>query len=284
MPPDHDGAPGHAGTSGHAGVEQTSAESYFYQLDEHRFRPLRPSQGPWSPEACHGGPPSALAIHEIEGHQPDRHRRLAQVHIDFYGEVPLAPLTFTTTTLRNGRRIQLIETVGRTDDHRAVIAARGWRLAVEPDRNPHVEGPLAIPDYESGHPDDAMASFPYGASINWSFLEGHFAKPGPATVWAHPGLNLLNKTPLTPVEAALLVADSANGISSELDFADFVFIPTVIEVVFRSRPTTTEIGLSARTTIDREGVGVTRGTLFDRDHAYGYLLQTLYVEPRNPAS
>ncbi|MHB1902877.1 MAG: acyl-CoA thioesterase domain-containing protein [Ferrimicrobium sp.] len=96
MPPDHNGA------TGHSGVEPSSSggDSYFFQLDDHRFRPLRPSQGPWNPEACHGGPPSALAIHELEQHMSSDTYRLAQVHIDFYGEVPLTPLTFATNTLR----------------------------------------------------------------------------------------------------------------------------------------------------------------------------------------
>ncbi len=276
MPPDHNGA------TGHSGVEPSSSggDSYFFQLDDHRFRPLRPSQGPWSPEACHGGPPSALAIHELEQHMSSDTYRLAQVHIDFYGEVPLTPLTFATNTLRPGKRIQLLETTARTDDNRVVMAGRGWYLAVAPGRGPQVEQPLTIPGFEAGHADSTITSFPYGASIDWSFLEGGFSEPGPATVWARPKLSLINHTPLAPTEAALLVADSANGISSELDFAAFLFLPTVVEVVFRSAPTTTEIGLSARTTIDPEGVGVTRGTLFDRNHSYGHLLQTLYIERR----
>ncbi|WP_276939353.1 thioesterase family protein [Ferrimicrobium acidiphilum] len=254
--------------------------SYFTQLDEHRYLPLPPSEGPWNPGACHGGPPSALAAHELVGHQPDRDRRIGQIHVDFFGEVPLKPLTFVTTTLRPGRRIELVETRAHGDDNRVVISARSWRLAIEAERAPRVEPTLQVPSDEVSYPDSSIASFPYGASIDWAFFEGGFTEPGPATVWARPRLNLIDLQPMEPLEAVLLVADSANGISSELDFKHFLFLPTVMEIGLRSRPNTTEVGLSARTTIDHEGIGTTRGTLFDREHSFGYLLQTLYVDHR----
>lgn len=259
---------------------QSEDGSYFTQLDEHRYLPLPPSEGPWNPGACHGGPPSALAAHELAGNQPDSDRRVVQVHVDFFGEVPLKPLTFTTTTLRAGRRIELVETVARGDDNRIVISARSWRLATEAERAPRIEPTLQLPDDETSYPDSSITSFPYGASIDWAFFEGGFMDPGPATVWARPRLNLVDLQPMEPLEAVLLVADSANGISSELDFKHFLFLPTVMEVSLRSRPRTTEVGLSARTTIDHEGIGTTRGTLFDRQHSFGYLLQTLYVDRR----
>ncbi|WP_298209904.1 thioesterase family protein [Ferrimicrobium sp.] len=263
-------------------TEATPSEhvSYFARQDVHRYLPLPPSEGPWNPEACHGGPPSALAVHEIESYEPDPHRRLSQIHVDFFGEVPLKPLTWETNRLRAGRRIELIETNARTDEGRLVLSARGWRMSIEAQRAPQREPTTAMPSQANGHPDSTMTSFPYGASIEWSFLEGGFTDPGPATVWAQPRLSLIDREPMQPTEAVLLVADSANGISSELDFNRFLFIPTAMEIAFRSRPHSTEIGLSARTTIDHDGIGTTRATLFDRDHSYGYLLQTLYVDRR----
>jgi len=254
--------------------------SYFTQLDEHRYLPLPPSEGPWNPGACHGGPPSALAAHELVGHQPDREHRVAQIHVDFFGEVPLKPLTFVTNTLRAGRRVELIETRAHSDDNRVVISARSWRLAIEPERAPRIEPALQVPSDESSYPDNSIASFPYGASIDWAFFEGGFTEPGPATILAKPRLNLIDLLPMEPLEAVLLVADSANGISSELDFNHYLFLPTVMEIGLRSRPKSIEVGLSARTTIDHEGIGTTRGTLFDREHSFGYLLQTLYVDHR----
>ncbi|WP_298336910.1 thioesterase family protein [Ferrimicrobium sp.] len=254
--------------------------SYFTRQDTHRYLPLPPSEGPWNPGACHGGPPSALAVHEIESYEVDPDRRLSQVHVDFFGEVPLKPLIWETNRLRAGRRIELIETTAHTDAGRIVLSARGWRMSTEDQRAPQREPSTTIPGHEHGHPDQSMASFPYGASIDWSFLEGGFTDPGPATVWAQPRLNLIDSDPLQPIEAVLLVADSANGISSELDFHEFLFIPTAMEIALRSRPLSTEIGISARTTVAHDGIGTTRATLFDRDHSYGYLLQTLYVDRR----
>ncbi|MGE5137681.1 MAG: acyl-CoA thioesterase domain-containing protein, partial [Gemmatimonadota bacterium] len=102
--------------------------SFFEPLGPGSYRATEAAAGPWSPDAQHGGPPSALAAHELERHEPGENTRLARVAVDILGPVPVGVLTTRTRLLRPGKRVVLIETVLAADG-RDVLVARGWRIA-----------------------------------------------------------------------------------------------------------------------------------------------------------
>lgn len=206
--------------------------------------------------------------------------RLASIHLDLLGEVPIAPLAFRTTTLRSGRRVRLLETEATDPRGRTVLTARAWGMATHDDRVPPVPMPFEVPSPGVGRVDEDVSSFAYGRAIEWHFVTGAFATPGPAVVWATPRIPLVAGVPLDPLSAALLVADSANGTSSVLDFHEYLFVPTIVDLVLHRAPTSTLVGMAAETTIGADGVGATRGILFDEAGPYGQLLQALYVERR----
>ncbi|MHB8188977.1 MAG: thioesterase family protein [Ferrimicrobium sp.] len=255
---------------------ESNQECFYEELEPHCYSATDHCRGPWDPNACHGGPPSALATYELATYPGEQERHLAQIHIDLYGKIPVAPIAFSTSQLRSGSRVELLETVGKVEG-RTVVVARGWRMHTEPNRVP-MAAPMSLPDLDEGAPDADIALFPYGAAIEWRFVEGAFTTPGPATVWATPRVALLRDR-LVPNEViTALIADSANGVSSVLDFSEYLFVPTSIEIALLRLPTEPTVGLSARTTVDPDGIGITRATLFDSVGIYGHLLQTLYVE------
>jgi hypothetical protein len=77
----------------------------------------------------------------------------------------------------------------------------------------------------------------------------------------------------------LLLVDSANGISAPLPPSQFTFVPVELTVSVRRHPRTEWVGMSAKTTIEPDGVGHTVATLFDEDGTIGTALQTLFVAP-----
>src|SRR5262245_58358938 len=83
--------------------------------------------GPWSADAQHGGPPSALAARALERHDPDDRQRLARVAVDILRPVPVGKVSLTTRTIRPGRRVTLVEVIMESDDQE-VLHARGWRI------------------------------------------------------------------------------------------------------------------------------------------------------------
>ncbi len=255
-------------------------QQFFRVLDDHTVEPTYHATGPWDPRATHGGPPSALAVHELRRVVAEPTWRLSSLDVNLLGPVPLVALHLERDLARDGRRVKLAR-VRASAGGRVVLEACGWFMRTDPARVE--EHPLAppLPPPSSGTTDPIMDAFPYGAAIEWRFVDGSFQRPGPATVWATPRIGLVDEGPMTPLEAAALVADVANGISTVLPIEDWLFIPPNIHVNFVREPCSTTVAVSARSIIDGDGVGLCRATLLDEQGVFGAVLQTLFVAPRS---
>ena len=91
------------------------------------YRATPATAGPWSADAQHGGPPSALAARAMEQHEADERMRLARVTVDILRPVPVGTVILRTRTVRPGRRVALLETVMESGGQE-VLVARGWRI------------------------------------------------------------------------------------------------------------------------------------------------------------
>lgn len=271
--------------------------------------------GPWSPDAQHGGPPSALAARAIELHEPDARQRLARVAIDILRPIPLLPLSVVTRTVRPGRRITLIETVLEAGGQE-VLHARGWRIErPPPGKVPEIAeagAPPPVPAEGDGFEPLIFQREPAGylASIDWRFLPagsgwvdvsagdetsarttgtgrpGATAEPDlPATAqvrsaWTRPRIPLLAGEESSPMQRTLLVADSGSGVSGALPPTEFIFVNVDLTVTLARDPESEWILLEAATTIGADGTGMALTRLSDPVGAFGRGLQTLLVAPR----
>jgi hypothetical protein len=244
--------------------------------------------GPWSPDAQHGGPPSALAARAIEAHEPDGRQRLARVSVDILRPVPVGKLTLSARTARAGRRITLVEVLMEADGQ-DVLVARGWRIERPSGEVPEVPdgeaAPAAIPS-----PDASSEILPaifrrnrdgYLASIEWRFMAPGSGGGGQArAVWTRPLLPLLPGEDPTPMSRALLVADSGSGVSAVLSASDFLFINVDLTVALPRDPAGEWLLLEASTTIGKDGTGLALTRLSDQLGRCGMGMQTLLVAPR----
>jgi Thioesterase-like superfamily len=255
--------------------------------------------GPWSAQAQHGGPPSALAARAMERHEPDSRQRLARVTADILRPIPVGKVALRTRVLRPGRRVALLETIMESDGQE-VLHARGWRIEINvgevpapavvrppvlseplPSEPPVLSEPPPVP------PPQPPPGFPGGyidgyiSAIDWRFVSGGgFVTPGPARVWARPRIPLVPGEELTPMCSALLVADSGSGVSRVLDPARFLFINTDLTVVLTRDPAGDWLLLDAATAIGDQGSGVAETALSDTRGPCGRALQTLLIAPR----
>ena len=125
-------------------------ESAFYeQVDADSYVATPATIGPWSADAQHGGPPSALAARAIERHEPDPRQRLARVGVDILRPVPIGKISIKTRTVRPGRRVTLVEAVLEADGQ-DVMHARGWRI----------ERPDGHADWSEVRAEDGLLSHP----------------------------------------------------------------------------------------------------------------------------
>jgi len=243
--------------------------------------------GPWSRDAQHGGPPSALAARAIEAHELDERQRLARVSVDILRPVPVGKLTLSARTARAGRRITLVEVLMEADGQE-VLVARGWRIERPSGQVPEVPdgeaAPAAIPP-----PDASSAVLPpifrrhrdgYLASIEWRFVPPGSSGGRARAVWTRPLLPLLPGEDPSPMSRALLVADSGNGVSAVLSASEFLFINVDLTVTLPRDPAGDWLLLEASTTIGKDGTGLALTRLSDQLGRCGMGMQTLLVAPR----
>jgi hypothetical protein len=79
---------------------------------------------------------------------------------------------------------------------------------------------------------------------------------------------------------ALLIADSGNGVSGELDPASFLFLNVDLKVMLHRDPVGEWLLLDAVSDIGPAGTGVAASTLSDVAGPCGRGMQTLLVAPR----
>jgi hypothetical protein len=256
-------------------------KSFYEPAGPGRYRATSATAGPWSPEAQHGGPPSALAARELERHEPDENMRLARVAVDILRPVPVGELTTRTRTVRPGKRVALLETVLESGGQE-VLCARGWRIARLHDApvvNKNVL-PASLPATAD------QARFPGGfldgylSHIEWRIESGNFDVPGPCMAWGRPMIPLLLGEAIAPMSLTLLVADSGSGLSGALDPWQFIFINVDLTVVLQRDLAGDWVRLAAETTMGGTGTGLAESQLSDTSGVVGSALQTLLVSPR----
>src|SRR5258708_34574280 len=113
-------------------------DSAFYEpAGQDTYVATASTVGPWSHDAQHGGPASALAARALERHEPDERQRLARVAIDILRPVPVGKLSIRTRTIRPGRRVTLAEAIMEADGQE-VLHARAWRIQRPAGRVPEI--------------------------------------------------------------------------------------------------------------------------------------------------
>lgn len=253
--------------------------------DPARFESTDLTRGPWSPDAQHAGPPSALLGHAIERCEPREGFQIGRVAVEILGPVPVEPLTVEARVTRPGRSVELIE--ARLLSARGpVMKANAWRFKLS-------DPPLDLPESVVPHgfrpgPDQAVgrSAFPsdqpigFHTGIEYRFVEGSFATPGPAVCWIRLKYPIVAGTDPSPLERTLAAADSGNGVSATLDWAGYLFINTDLTVTLHRQPVGEWVCLDAVTYPQPHGIGLAESAIFDEHGPLGRSTQTLLVARR----
>lgn len=264
-------------------------EAFYVPAGRDRYEPTSATTSPWDDAAQHGGPPTALlatCMQQAVADQP--YLRLARITAELLGPIPRTTVTVDTRITRPGKRVCMTEaTLTPADDPtRPAVVARAWHIstAATPPAPASPKPPATerLPEADEVEPYRPIRGVPedwgYGAGIEWRFTAGAFDRPGPARTYTRLRIPFISGEPTTGVQRALVVADAANGVSSELP-AGWSFIPTSVTVHFRRHPTGEWVHLAATTHVGDDGVGLTSGTLADLDGLVGTVNQPLLLAP-----
>ncbi len=254
----------------------------FFVPDGDRFVPTELARGPWSADAAHAGPPAALLGRAIELLEPRDGLVVSKFAMEILRPVPLRPLTVTTGVVRPGKRVQMAEAV-LADGDAEVARASAWRIrpqeGLEGDVNlepPPLRGPLDCPEVQ-GFPMPWRPN--YFDSMEWRHAGGNWIEPGPAAVWMRMRVPLLPNEPPSPLARVLAAADSANGISWELDFGRFLFVNLDLSVHLARMPEGEWVCLDATSRLGRNGIGFSQSVVWDQRGRFGAGAQSLLVSP-----
>ena len=254
--------------------------SFYRDLGEGRFLASRHTTGPWDPASQHAGPPSALLGRAVERTAPRDDVMVARVTVEVLGAVPVGELTVDVRVVRPGRSVELVQAT-LSAAGRDVARASAWRVRRTEGASvaTRLPAPPALPP-EADRRDPEGWVEGYVQAMEWRWAAGFFAEPGPATVWGRMRYPLVEGEEPTPLQRALIVADSGNGASSELDPRRWWFINPELTVHLHREPVGEWVCLDAQTTVSEGGVGLATSVLSDTAGPFGVGAQSLLVSPR----
>jgi hypothetical protein len=264
--------------------------------DSRLFHSTELTRGPWSPDAQHGGPPSALLAMGIEAHDDDKAPRrppgseeamfVARMTIELLKPVPLVPLHLHVNATRPGLKVQLLAAsliAGDTEVARAsALRIRRKHVEIPDGAFPVLESPgLPASGYETStpwhHPGGAVAF--HSHAVDHRFVSGGFDRPGPAVDWIRLRVPLVEGETTPAVSRVAAAADFGNGVSWALSRVDgYQFINPDLTIYLHAYPPGEWVCLDAMTYPQAHGVGLAESRLWGERGTIGRSLQSLLLD------
>jgi len=238
--------------------------------------------GPWDPNMQHGSPPAALVTWAAEALPTPVPMRIARVTVDLMRPVPVAPLTFETEILREGRKIQLCAVKLRANGV-VVVAANILKIKVQANELPDEADiePVTLPGPEQSRVEPAdFSSSPFVTGMSLRAAKGRFGVPGPGAIWYRVDRPIVEGSAVSQAMRAMVAADFCNGTSAVLDFRQWTFLNADLTVNFARQPVGEWILLDAESWIGPDGAGLAMARLADERGYFGRAIQSLVIERR----
>jgi hypothetical protein len=259
-------------------VSSPSQPSFYLPVSEDGvYTSLSTTAGPWGTDSQHGGPPAALLTRAIEALDGGPQRVIGRITMELLGPVPVGPLSVQASVVRPGRSVDLCEaTLYDVERGRPVATAAAWRFPSSADGpRPGLEPPAHSPDDGVHHDRPESWSGGYLDAVTWRWIKGASTEPGPGVVWMRPSVDLVAGEPMSPMQRLMCCVDSASGISSELDPAEWVFLNTELTVHVLRPPAGEWVCVDAETTLGGGAVGVATSSVYDSQGLVGRSAQAL---------
>jgi len=249
-----------------------------FERDGERFLPTRAAGSPWGDDLLHGGPPAGLLARAIEHVAATAEMRIVRLTVDLFRPVPRTPLTVTASSVREGKRIHVVDAVLRAGDvdvsratglllrvtdQPSIAPAAGLRPPPGPDEietRPLAGSRSEAPRREGFHTASEFRRLPAGE--------------GQPTAWIRVPELVAGET-MTPVVRLAATCDFVNAISSMSAPNGMGFINTDSTIYLHREPVGAWIALQVERTTQPSGIGVSSAVLFDRNGAIGQAVQAV---------
>jgi Thioesterase-like superfamily len=240
----------------------------------------------WSPTMQNAAPVSALLVRALERCAPRDDTRLSRVVVDLLGPVPVTDQLWVRAHVeRPGTKIELLNAQmlapGPDGAPRPVADAIAWRFQKGDTAELFFTPAAPLRPVSEGRPrsPDDDTNQTYIQSLDWRWLND-IVNDVPGECWVRPIVDLVKGESMTPLQRLFAVADIANGMGSRLSVTEWLFLNTDLTVHIHRVPEGEWVGVQAENHYGRDGVGVSRGMLFDGHGAVAALQQAQLVRRR----
>ena len=242
--------------------------------------PQATASGPWSLDMLHGRLLGGLAARAIEVDHVDDGWQVGRLTVDLFRPAAMAPVSFTTERIRDGRRIRIVDAVATCDGHRvaratAAVLARGhqppgriWRPTSDPWPDPE-SIPDPVPDGQIGPDQEAEPEAgpepDTNVAVGWLFrpVRGGFGTGERTRVWTNETACLVDDEVVTPLVRAAVSADIACPLANSSD-QGLHYINADYTLTLGRYPEGPWVGLETAQQIDGDGISLASSTLVDR--------------------
>ncbi len=260
----------------------------LFEVEGNRAEPNDLTRGPWSADAQHGGPPSALLTVLVESvSQPDQW--IARINVELLAPVPLTTLTTSVRSERLSRRVAIAH-AELWSGEKLVARAAGRLLTqvdvtIDPAPSADQEHPLPGLDSERPAPSWAVGKSEavfHRDAICHRWEVGDFEESGPAKCWQRLTVPVVEGIEVSSHQRIMAVADIASGVSAIfMPSSGFGLINSDLDVSFL-RPAVGEwIRSDATTRTGPRGTGLCVNALSDEFGPVAFGTQTLLGRPFN---
>jgi hypothetical protein len=257
-------------------------EEPFFSVTDEGLVPHPDARGPWAVDMLHGRLLAGLAAWAIERDQDDAELQPARLTIDMYRSPAMAPTTVSTTLVRRGGRVRVLDA---TIDQGKVTVARATALFLRRGEPPLLDDAPVTPAWTAPSPDDMGPMFmPADIPFDLRSIEGEgFGAPGGARrqVWLRDRRPLVPGHELTPFVRAALASDFASPLAN-MTTEGLAYINADITLHLGRLPEGEWIGLATGNRVVVEGVSVASCPLHDRRGPLGASSVSAVLTPRMP--
>lgn len=248
--------------------------THFYEQDGKSFVPSILARSPWDRQKQNGVALAGLLAHLMEGIPAPQPMMVARFGVDILSGAPLAPLTGCCRILRDGKRIQLVQSELLADDR---VVARGTALRVRNSETLALAAPNPYPP-----PEDFVVSNFLGIT-DWA--EAAETREAPGTphqgrVWVRLSHEHVAGVKMTPLVRAAILGDFPSGLDRSIPIENWTFANLDITLHMTRLPEGEWVFLEGGTSSAGNGIGIANAIMADRLGSFGSCHQTLFIAPR----
>lgn len=244
------------------------------------IRPTGVCRGPWDPEHCHAGPPTALLARAVEKLCPEQ--RLVRLTVELTRPVPMAGFMIDAAVTRSGRTVSTATARILDLDGRQIAVANSSHLAPRPadERMPSANIPTPDPDqtkpgaFPLSEARHDLTAFMDGTEVRYP--AGQDQTPGPTTMWMRTVPIVDGEVP-SPFQRICPLADCGNAISRNAEPSEYGFVNTDLTIHLHREPIGDLLGSQAISLWNNDGIGMSDALLFDESGPVGRAVQTLLI-------